>query len=341
MRAVSEVARVDRSHFADGLVVPAAPADRALYNVFSQTNGGLNEFRGQQLVVFDQSLLFALAARTSREGLVLQGDQLAPAIRELDLFHEVSDPGLAATKDTAAAAVTVYQLLGDIGVSSGGRMYARAVESLKRIAAITVFRKVGKKIASSHLMGFTTDEETGLVRFRLNWRLTAAILGSGSSQYVRVSLVERNRLQSKYAKLLHAWLCATVDPGQTLANGQGARPRTMIPHIWGRRPIARAAIRKRERIVRAALDEVDDLEGWAVSRATGGRFLVSRPKLLPPAEHEGHLPGDEDFDLMRDMWSMVRESTLKSRSVAEIQSENWERRKQKKARWKQPQRRVA
>jgi hypothetical protein len=289
---------MDPAHFLDGLFVPRARKGQALYDVRAEWDHGEVRFRGEQLSAEDQSILLAVAARTGRDGLVLTGDQRDLRARQLDLLKAAQE---ASDQDISLVEATAYSLLHDAGLPANGTYYKRMVESLQKLSTTTMYRKLEKRGASSHLLTFGHDDDTGELRISLNWRMTRAIFGLVSAQWVLVSLHERRDLRSPTAKVLHAWLSAFVRLGERY--GFEKNPpylESLIPHVWGHRPVASGTKRRRLQALREALSEIDGLSGW-VAQPEGKRVLVSRPHELPWAEMTGTPGEQEEIDeLFRD-----------------------------------------
>lgn len=116
------------------------------------------------------------------------------------------------------------------------------------------------------------NHKTGEIHIAANPRLTDAVF---HGQYVKVSLFERNELETGVAKILHAWLCSNIRLGRALGNGNKVHPDTIAPHVWGGAAWARfgASDRSKKRDqLRAALHEIADQNltcmaaGWLVHR---------------------------------------------------------------------------
>lgn len=299
---VSVFAKFDPAFACDGLFVPRSQKGWALYDVGKNFDRGEIKFEGVQLTAAHQSVLLAVCARTGRHGLNvtgtksdlkglqapldLEGDTEATEQNDidalLDMLFEDIEAGDAPKQNTASIEVSAYSLLTDAGLVGGGNGYKRMIELLRQLSSASVYRRVGKKGATSRLISFkhTGDRMNILV----NWRLASAVLGGG--QFARISLYERNDLKTAAAKILHAWLCCHLRPGTSFMGSQGVSLDSLIPHVWGKRPASSdVATRKRRAILRDALDEIGALGGWAVTRGHREDILhIARPK--DPYAHE-------------------------------------------------------
>jgi hypothetical protein len=143
------------------------------------------------------------------------------------------------------------------------------------------------------------NDKTGEIYVAANPRLTGAVF---SGQYVKVSLFERNELESNVAKLLHCWLCSNIRLGQSLGHGNGAMLDTLAPHIWGKawEGFSTSSKSKKRNLLREALIEIADKTrnlrggyGWAIDQTNSGLVLVSRPKELPLLESKHNMTPSE------------------------------------------------
>lgn len=285
-RDVSKHARYDPAFATDGLFVPTAKKGTALYDVGRDYDDGEIRFEGVQLTAAHQSVLLAVCARTGRDGLLVRGtkddplgdDCLGRSVVSLDdapVARSLKGTGSAKEQNTTIVECSAYSLLIDAGMDTGGKSYQQVVRLLTQLSTVTVYRRVGKAGASSHLLSFDHVDDRMVIA--LNWRLAASILGE---QNVRISLSERHQLGGSVARVLHAWLSCHVRSGGSLMAGQGARLDTLVRHVYDKRPVSDAVQRKRRQQVRAAVSEINQLAGWAA--AVDGRGIVrfSRPTII-------------------------------------------------------------
>lgn len=309
-------ARLDPAHLFDGLFVPTNGKKRGRLLVEPRRFGKLEiGFQGfEQLGADDQSILLALTAQLSIDGLVIDATPAGPISKQLRLALDFSqdDGAPLATKRT-----TLRSLLIDSG-HNPCTSTNKAKASLNRLRA-TQIREIDRETGWDrvcNLISISFNHKTEEIHVAANPRLTGAVF---RGQHVKVSLFERNELESEAAKLLHCWLCSNIRLGRALGNGNGARLDTLAPHVWGRTAwegFAASDRSKKRSQLRAALDEIADRTrglqggmGWAIDQTSSGLVLVSRPKALPFLEGQHQMtpagldelmsqrPEQEIFDL--------------------------------------------
>ncbi len=72
---ISDYAKIDPAFMTDGLFVPKANKSKAI-NIKREWDKGEIGFRGVQLGAMHQSVLLAVCARTGRDGLCIEGNNL-------------------------------------------------------------------------------------------------------------------------------------------------------------------------------------------------------------------------------------------------------------------------
>lgn len=293
-------ARLDPAHAFDGLFVPTKGKPRGRLLVEPRRFGRLEiGFLGfEQLGADDQSILLALTAQLGIERLVIEATPVGPVSKQLRLALDFNrDEGAPlATKRTS-----LRSLLIDAGYRDpeSGAALARAKKSLNRLRA-TQIREIDRETGwdrACNLISLSFNHKSGEIYVAANPRLTGAVF---HGQHVRVSLFERNALETEVAKLLHCWLCSNIRLGRALGNGNGAHLDTLAPHVWGLVAWERFSASdrsKRRGQLRAALDEIaertcglQDGMGWAIDQTSSGLVLVGRPKVLPLLESEHETP---------------------------------------------------
>ena len=298
-------AKFDPAHVFDGLFVPTKGKKRGRLLVEPRRFGKLEiGFQGfEQLGADDQSILLALSAQLGIDGLMIDAAPPGPISKQLrlDLRFNQDDGAPLATKRTS-----LRSLLIDAGYNSDTST-EKAKESLNRLRA-TQIREVDRETGWDrvcNLISVSFNHKTGEIHVAANPRLTGAVF---RGQHVKVSLFERNELESEAAKLLHCWLCSNIRLGRSLGNGNGAHLDTLAPHVWGKTAWEEASkkVRSQRRVqLRVALDEIADRTrglqggmGWAIDQTSSGLVLVSRPKELPFLEGEHDMRPSEYHDLM-------------------------------------------
>jgi hypothetical protein len=292
-------AKFDPAHVFDGLFVPTKGKKRGRLLVEPRRFGKLEiGFQGfEQLGADDQSILLSLSAQLGIDGLTINDAPLGPISRQLRLDLRIDrDDG----KPLASKRTSLRSLLIDAGYNPETST-EKAKESLNKLRA-TQIREIDRETGWDrvcNLISVSFNHKTREIHVAANPRLTGAIF---KEQHVKVSLFERNELESEAAKILHCWLCSNIRLGHSLGNGNGAHIDTLAPHVWGQgweRFSKQSKSQKRGQL-RDALDEIADRTrrlqggmGWAIDQTSSGLVLVSRPKELPLLEGERGLRPSE------------------------------------------------
>jgi hypothetical protein len=176
-----------------------------------------------------------------------------------------------AVSDTALAVeCTVLNLLRDIGYQDSGQNRALVINSLYRLANVTVKVTVGKRSWVSHLLSYVEDlDGDGFLHVALNPRITHAIMGHG--RYVRIDMEEVRALKSDHARLIHQRLCGVVDAGVS----KKIKLSTLAGYVWPDNAKDSATRRKRIWVTRKALRELDSFDGWTVCAVEGSSETVT------------------------------------------------------------------
>lgn len=280
-------ARIDPAHLFDGLFVPTNGRPRGRLYVPPRDFGEAQiSFQGyEQLGSDDQSILLAISAQLGVDGLILDG--VAPEQRVSRALRENMDLRPDTGGHVASRQTSLRSLLQAAGYASDSGAELDAVKRVLNRLANAQVREINRKTKwdwRANLISavFSHDAASGTVYVAANPRLTSAIFGEG--QYVRISLQERRTLASEAAKLLHAWLSATLREGHHLAAGQGVSLDALGPHVWGPAHVegSRKVRSIRRGLLREALAEIGELPIWRVD-ATASEVAVSRLKALPSA----------------------------------------------------------
>lgn len=292
-------ARFDHSHLFDGLFVPTNGRKRQRLDVPARNFGEITvAFRGyEQTGADDQSVLLAICAQLGVDGAFIGEEpkgEISKKLREaIELKGDTS--GSLATMETSIRSILIDAGYKDV---EGGKAFRNVKASLERLRLAHVV-EVNKKTGWSRdarLLAAHFNEKTGQTFVAINPRLTGAIF---SGQHARVSLFERNLLETEVAKILHCWLCSNVRLGKSLGGDNGAELDTLAPHIWG--PLhdneSRQIKSKRRILLKEALYEIEQAtqtlhkeRGWSVDITSSGLALVTRAAKLPLLEQKGKLP---------------------------------------------------
>lgn len=286
-RIESAYARFDYAHLFDGVFVPTNGTKRGrLFVPPRQFDNVEVSFYGyEQLGADDQSVFLAVAAQIGIGGGVAKSETPTGDELRRKIFSETVDDG----SRVAAVRTSLRAIAIDAGYHhSGGQDLKRVWNCLTRLNAAICRefgaheqgRRIDRKCA---LVASKVDIDTKEVVIAVNPRLTRSIYGE--QQHIKVSLIERNTLESEVAKILHAWLCAVVRPGGTLGRGDGVMIDTLLPHIWGAQCAQASApvLSNRRAHVRDALVEIAQRTKWRIDLSRHIAF-IARPKTIPRPE---------------------------------------------------------
>lgn len=314
MRAIKPAyAKLDPAHVFDGLFVPTGGKKRGKLLVEPRRFGDLEiGFQGfDQLGADDQSILLAIAAQIGVNGDVIFATPQGPVMEQLRLALEIrTDDGA----DVGSKRTSLRSLLIDAGYKDpdSGAALKRAKACLNRLANAQV-REINHTTGwdrRSNLISTAFNRRTGEVYVATNPRLTGAVF---TGQHVKISLYERNELESEAAKILHCWLCSNIRLGRTLGNGNGAHLDTLAPHVWGATHDSESTKVKsvRRGLLRDSLDEIADRTralfngyGWQIDRSGSDLVMISRPKEIPVNEDLFGSPAGQaeaERELMKDL----------------------------------------
>lgn len=247
--------------------------------------------------------MLALTAQLGIARLVIDATSVGPVSKQLRLALDFNQDDGA---PLASKRTSLRSLLID-GRYNPDTSTDKAKDSLNRLRA-TQIREVDRETGWDrvcNLISVSFNHKTKEIHVGANPRLTGAVF---RGQHVKVSLFERNELESEVAKLLHCWLCSNIRLGLALGNNNGAHLDTLAPHVWGRAAWEGFSIQSKSQkrgLLRDGLDEIADRTrglqggiGWAIDQTSGGLVLVSRPKELPLLEGEHGMTPSEYHETM-------------------------------------------
>jgi hypothetical protein len=160
---------------------------------------------------------------------------------------------------------TLYAILQVANMADDGRSYAQVRECIDRLAAVTVFvNRHGVSTPPMRLLSRIIKDD-GHIKIALNERLAMAF----AHQYVEVDLEERQLLHTDAAKILHAYLSATLRRGGMFKYTVD----TLAFHIYGENNPKKDLRRKRRERTREALKSISQLPGWAASMSNGIAYV--------------------------------------------------------------------
>jgi hypothetical protein len=199
--------------------------------------------------------------------------------------------GAPASQRKAVIHTTFREIALETGVKWGGGKTAKAtLTSLKRMAAITVFLRVGdveEAPDNSRMLAFFANHATGKIDVALSPGLAAAALGQ-TRQYVRIEMSEVRALKTDAARIIHQRLCAWVNPGAK----KHVTVETLAGYLYPDPAPKLTASAHAKRIARVlhAMDEIAAL-GWRVTEAGGSTLAVERPVCGRKQDQQRELTG--------------------------------------------------
>lgn len=280
----------------DGLVVPVRGARAGGFELYYPSRGEFNSdginftFRiFQQLGAWDESVLLVLLKLLGRRGKVLLADPVGPNLRQVR--QQLNAGGEALAHATVLLPDTSYsEILRNMGLSTAGRSRRVLRESLQRLTAITLWITHRNGAEGSSNLLVTHVAPNGDLQISIHYLLARAFLGE--SQWARIDLGERWHLSSDIAKILHRWLSAWLDEGETRL----VRLSTLEHHVWGNS--AKGPDRgRRFSDLKAAFREIEAIgTGWIVvgtDQRGDCTCRITRPLRSTSVENESVLPAVE------------------------------------------------
>lgn len=224
------------------------------------------------LDVRDQSILLAIVGLAGFVNDLLSAEDDSPIARQLwSELHPLHDAlgGRATTLTT-----TCYKLLMAANLNTSKDDYLRLKDSLYRLSQVGCRARRDGFDWSMRLLSVVTAPN-GDVLIALNSRFVQALF---DGQYVKICLRERRKLDGDPAKLLHAWLSATVrEDRECYWTGLD----TVSQRVWGPVSLISSTQRTRRAKIREALGEIGQI-GWHLKfRGEGLRsqFRIHRPRI--------------------------------------------------------------
>ncbi|MFG6547395.1 replication protein C, IncQ-type [Sulfitobacter sp. 1A10445] len=193
------------------------------------------------------------------------------------LWLDLNEPGKVTFEGRSTVLETnLYTVLRESGLKLGGSAYDSVRKSLKRLSRIDLIVRDGDKGSrrefSQRFLSYYMDEKSGRITIALNTRLAEALVG----HHVRVNLDERSALSSDSALIAHAWLSAWIRPGRSSRISLDG----LIGKVWGEGDVSPSTFRKRRERLRAALNEIRQLQGWTIIEDKRSVLQISRPALI-------------------------------------------------------------
>lgn len=222
----------------------------------------------------EMRLLQGIVAMAGPSSLMLDLDEPGSEIgRQLSLFL---DPLFDSVKDDARVVrSSLWTLMTEIGYKADDTKTRKSVmESLRRLSAITVIIRSGKRECGFHLLSYAVDDGDGKLLIALNPRITEAVLGR--RPHTRIEMSEVRSLNTDPARIMHQRLCGYIDPGKSHPSEIDID--TLCGYVWVG-DCSDAAMRQRRLTARKAIAEIQKI-GWTVINAAKGKYKIGRPKVL-------------------------------------------------------------
>jgi hypothetical protein len=250
---------------------------RGLVREYVCKNGdALRIYLFHELDIADQSLLLSILAIARAED---RGMLLSPSSsnKEDVLIDKLALAGFATSQDSIMIKTTGFELLTELGKTTGSNDYKWLRESLRRLSLVNFERTSSKESNTQSFFTFNLlsiqgeQNENGTIKeikIAINPLSARAILGSDQG-YVLTHRFERNLLNSDEAKALHSALCGLVNRG----NKRHLNIDTLADRVYARYDdhITEGAARKRRSAIIKASKEINMLENWTCEVAGKGK----------------------------------------------------------------------
>ena len=242
---------------------------------------------GPQLSTDDLSVLLACLATVGSSdpdhANFLTPDE-DPGSAHAEARRALAPTHLAKDKKVLYARTRLHRLCVISGYDTGGRDRILVLEALRRLSAATIFESTGALEWSSHLLGFSVDDQTGELLVALNYGSTRALLGLDARSIIDIS--EHLVLPNGTARALHLFLSGWIGPGHVEATSL----EHLVRRVWPDKSPRRETERTRLRAIKNALDALDQLPGWAVEEVRTGGFHISRDRRDTDLRNQKHGP---------------------------------------------------
>lgn len=268
----AEYAVFERTHAVAGLFAALPKGERPRREVVLTVRDDEWHFTEPwALDASDQTLLLTILALIAQQ--------------HLPLVAETAAKRLALTGEDALQAGTIYMetsayhLCRSCGWEWSGPRGALLRASLTRLSHVAVDVTHGDTTTSGGtLLARTVNRRTQRIAIAISPWLAEVLIDPARGLWVRIDLAERRRLETDTARLLHAWLCTWLRPG----DAGRVRVDTLIPRIWPGEAsalVAPGTWRRRRHDIRLALAAVARLDGWSVEESAHSVVTIHRAPL--------------------------------------------------------------
>jgi hypothetical protein len=257
---------------------PISPGRRseALDVTFTHRTASVRFVCFQMLDTRDQSIFLAIIALAS----LSQGTRSLTGQSTSDegksLWDRLKPKDSAVNDGTLVVETTRYAILQAAGMADTAANYLRLDEIIFRLSTVACRVRYGHIDWGMNMFSYQMNHKSGKILLALNSRLANAISGQ---QHVRISLEERVKLKTDIAKLVHARLCACLQPGKKWEFIGDKLAET----IWGNAPKTqktRESRRMRIRDAATAVLELDKWKGEITGRGAQLKIAVRRPSKI-------------------------------------------------------------
>ncbi len=225
----------------------------------------------EPLSIQEQSVFLALhriAAEQSRRNDLNVNPETTDLIELRDLLKLELN---AKNEGCGYVKTSLYEIAKIIGISDSGQNLNNIAHSLVRLSSVVcaIYKNnnMSDKYWQANLISHIQIEDKHVL-IAINSMLSSALVNVPSSL---ISMTDQRLLKSDAAKRLHMWLSSWSHDGE---NKIGLD--SLIPHVWGAGQVTADDIRNRRRYLRAALKEINELDGWTCME-NDGMVTVIKP----------------------------------------------------------------
>lgn len=285
--------RVDTKLLVDGLFVPTKGIKRGkLLTEPVHIGGARVQYQGfDQLGTDDQSVLLAVCAYLGIDGLIIKphkpGDGVYARQLALDMNLESRDGFPPEEKRKLISQKTTYYNI----LKIAGYRNLNATKDLRtilnRLSNVQARYTTKKWDYSVNLLRYACNKVNNEIYVAINPEMTRALLGG---QHAKISLYERQVLQTEVAKLLHFWMSGYIRFGCSLGKN-GVHLNKLCRHVWGPNhdKASKYTVSRRKTHIKVALNQIAqntkrlylDIENrWHIEYDKNTAY-IKRPAQLP------------------------------------------------------------